>query len=310
MATSSKITPHLWFDKEALEAAQFYVSIFPNSRLGYVNTLHDTPSGDSEVVSFELVGQAFNAISAGPLFKPNPSISFTIGCASVDEVNALWEQLADGGEALMPLDAYPFNERYGWIRDRYGVSWQIALSGEAPVGAPTLTPSLLFVGENCGRAEDAIHFYTSVFRDSSVGATLRYGSGQTPDHEGLIMYADFVIERQRFIIGESSFKHDFAFNEAISFMVSCDTQEEIDYYWERLSALPDAEQCGWLKDKYGLSWQIVPTAMNEMMRSGSPEQIARVTEMFLPMKKLDLAAIQRAYTGSENRSMITAGHLG
>lgn len=310
MATSSKITPHLWFDTEALEAAQFYVSIFPNSRLGYVNTLHDTPSGDSEVVSFELVGQAFNAISAGPLFKPNPSISFTIGCASVDEVNALWEQLADGGEALMPLDAYPFNERYGWIRDRYGVSWQIALSGEAPVGAPTLTPSLLFVGENCGRAEDAIHFYTSVFRDSSVGATLRYGSDQTPDHEGLIMYADFVIERQRFIIGESSFKHDFAFNEAISFMVSCDTQEEIDYYWERLSALPDAEQCGWLKDKYGLSWQIVPTAMNEMMRSGSPEQIARVTEMFLPMKKLDLAAIQRAYTGSENRSMITAGHLG
>ncbi|GIK72515.1 MAG: VOC family protein [Chloroflexota bacterium] len=308
MATSSKIIPHLWFDKEALEAAQFYVSIFPNSRLGYENTLHDTPSGDTAIVAFELVGQAFSAISAGPLFKPNPSISFTIGCASADEVNALWEQLADGGKALMPLDAYPFSERYGWIQDRYGVSWQIAVSGEASVGAPTLTPSLLFVGENCGRAEEAIHFYTSVFRDSSVGAVLRYGSDQTPGHEGLIMYADFLLERQRFIIGESSFEHDFAFNEAISFMVNCDTQEEIDYYWERLSAVPEAEQCGWLKDKYGLSWQIVPTAMGEMMRSGSPEQIARITQAFLPMKKLDLATLQSVYAGSDRQVTIPAGH--
>jgi len=162
-------------------------------------------------------------------------------------------------------------------------------------GAPTITPSLLFVGQNCGSAADAIQFYTSVFHNSAVGEIHRYGPEQAPGHEGLVMYADFVIEHQRFTIGESSFEHAFAFNEAISFMVNCDTQAEIDYYWERLSAAPEAEQCGWLKDRYGLSWQIVPTAMNEMLRHGSPEQVARITQTFLPMKKLDLDALHRAF---------------
>jgi predicted 3-demethylubiquinone-9 3-methyltransferase (glyoxalase superfamily) len=151
-----KIVPHLWFDKEAREAAEFYSSVFPDSKVKSVTTLHDTPSGDADVVSFELSGQPFMAISAGPLFK---------------------------------------------------------------------------------------------------------------------------------------------FNESISFMVYCDTQEEIDYYWEKLSAVPEAEQCGWLKDKYGLSWQIVPRRMDELLESGTPEQVARVTQAFLPMKKLDIAALERAFAG-------------
>src|SRR5262249_31468829 len=154
--TMKRITPHLWFDKEAKEAAEFYGSVFPNSRITNVTTIRDTPSGDCDVVSFELSGQPFMAISAGPLFK---------------------------------------------------------------------------------------------------------------------------------------------FNESISFLVYCDTQEEIDYYWKRLSAVPAAEQCGWLKDKYGLSWQIVPTALDNMMRDGSNEQVARVTQAFLKMKKFDLAELQRAYEG-------------
>jgi predicted 3-demethylubiquinone-9 3-methyltransferase (glyoxalase superfamily) len=151
-----KITPHLWFDKEAIEAADFYVSLFPNSKVTNVTALHDTPSGDVNVVSFELSGQPFMAISAGPLFKFNPSVSF---------------------------------------------------------------------------------------------------------------------------------------------IVNCDTQEEIDYYWGKLSAVPEAEQCGWLKDKYGVSWQIVPTEMNEMMKNGSREQIDRVTQAFLPMKKFDIAKLKEAYEG-------------
>ena len=97
---------------------------------------------------------------------------------------------------------------------------------------------------------------------------------------------------------DSAYEHNFAFNEAISFLVSCDTQAEIDRYWKALSAVPEAEQCGWLKDKYGLSWQIVPTLMNEMMSKGSGEQIARVTEAFLKMKKFDIESLKRAYEGS------------
>ena len=151
-----RITPHLWFDKEAKEAAEFYCSVFPNSRITTITTLHDTPSGDCDVVAFELSGQPFMAISAGPLFK---------------------------------------------------------------------------------------------------------------------------------------------FNESISFMVPCETQAEIDQYWQKLSAVPESEQCGWLKDRYGLSWQIVPSALNDMLQTSTPEQLARVTQAFLKMKKFNLAELQRAYEG-------------
>lgn len=149
-----KIVPHLWYDKEAKEAAEFYCSIFPASKITNITTLHNTPSGDCDIVSFELSGEPFMAISAGPLFK---------------------------------------------------------------------------------------------------------------------------------------------FNESISFIVYCDTQEQIDYYWNKLSAFPEAEQCGWLKDKYGLSWQITPADMDEMMCRGSKEQIARVTQAFLQMKKFDIAELRKAY---------------
>src|SRR5438270_8668748 len=120
-----RITPHLWFDQEAKEAAGFYASLFPSSKITHVTTLHNTPSGDCDVVSFELAGQPFMAISAGPLFKFNPSVSFHIKCGTAQEVDALWERLSPGGKVLMPLDKYPFSERYGWLEDRYGLSCQV-----------------------------------------------------------------------------------------------------------------------------------------------------------------------------------------
>jgi predicted 3-demethylubiquinone-9 3-methyltransferase (glyoxalase superfamily) len=295
MATLKKLTPHLWFDKEAKEAAHFYTSVFPDSKITNVMTLRDTPSGDCDVVSFEIAGQSFMAISAGPLFKFNPSVSFFINLDKKGDVDAMWEKLSDGGQALMPLDSYPFSERYGWIQDKFGVSWQLILPGPEGDWRPRVVPSLMFVGKNCGKTEEAINFYTSIFKDSKVGQMIRYGPNQAPDKEGTIMFADFTLEDQWFAAMDSAHEHNFAFNEAISFIVNCDTQEEIDYYWKQLSAVPEAEQCGWLKDKYGLSWQISPTVMEEMMRNGTPEQIARVTQAFLKMKKFDIAELQRAY---------------
>ncbi len=158
MATiTNKIVPHLWFDTQAKEAAEFYTSLFPDSRITNASVIRDTPSGDCDIVSFELFGQRFMAISAGPLFT---------------------------------------------------------------------------------------------------------------------------------------------FNEAISFLVECDTQEEIDRYWDALSADPDAEQCGWLKDRFGLSWQIVPADMDAMLREGTVEQQARATQAMLQMKKIDLKALQDAHAGA------------
>jgi predicted 3-demethylubiquinone-9 3-methyltransferase (glyoxalase superfamily) len=297
-AAMQKITPHLWFDTEAVEAADYYSSALPDSKVTNVTTIHDTPSGDTDIVSFELMGQSFMAISAGPLFKFTPAVSFLISCTTKEEVDTLWARLSKGGSVLMPLDSYPFSQRYGWTEDRYGLSWQIMLVGEEQ-GGQRITPTLMFVGRVCGKAEEATNLYTSVFPNSKVGPILRYGKDEEPDEEGQIKYASFLLDGQEFAAMDSARGHDFDFNEAISFLVSCETQEEIDHYWDRLSAVPEAEQCGWLKDRYGVSWQVVPSAMDEMLRTGTKEQIARVTEAFLKMKKFDLAELRRAYEGSE-----------
>ncbi len=157
-----------------------------------------------------------------------------------------------------------------------------------------ITPFLLFVGTVAGKTEEAIHFYASVFKNAKIGDIMRYGEGEKPDKEGTIKYATFTLEGQEFGAMDSAHEHTFHFNEAISFMVYCTTQEEIDYYWEKLSAVPEAEQCGWLKDKYGLSWQIVPTVMDAMMADKDKKKLARVTEAFLKMKKFDLATLEKA----------------
>jgi predicted 3-demethylubiquinone-9 3-methyltransferase (glyoxalase superfamily) len=295
-----QITPHLWFDTEAVEAAEFYSSTFPDSRVTNVTTIYDTPSGDTDIVSFELMGQPFMAISAGPLFKFTPAVSFLISCTTKEQVDTLWARLSAGGSVLMPLDSYPFSERYGWTADRYGLSWQLMLAGEEQ-GGQRITPTLMFVGEVCGKAEEAIKFYTSVFPNSKLGPILRYGKDEQPDREGTIKHASFLLEGQEYAAMDSARGHDFGFNEAISFLVGCETQEEIDRYWDSLSAVPEAEQCGWLKDRYGLSWQVVPSAMDEMLRTGTKEQVARVTEAFLKMKKFDLAELRRAYGGADAR---------
>ena len=296
-----KITPHLWFDKEAKEAAEFYTTLFPDSKITNVTTLHNTPSGDTHIVSFELSGQPFMAISAGPLFQFNPSVSFIVNFDpsrdkdARNNIDSLWEGLSEGGQILMPLDKYPFSERFGWLQDKYGLSWQLILSNPEGEERPFLVPALMFVGDVVGRAEEAINFYLSVFKNSKMGEIIRFGAGQEPEKEGTVMFADFMIENEWFAATDSAREHNFSFNEAISFIVNCEDQEEIDYYWEKLSAVPEAEQCGWLKDKYGVSWQIVPKEMDELMANGTREQIDRVTQVFLPMKKLIIADLKKAY---------------
>ena len=292
----NQITPHLWFDTQAVEAAEFYCDTFPGSRVTTVTTLSDTPSGDVDTVAFELFGQPFLAISAGPLFRFNPSVSFSVACETADEVDRYWARLSQGGEALMELGSYPFSDRYGWTTDRYGLSWQVSLAPDGDIDQ-RITPTLLFVGDVCGKAQEAIRFYTSVFPDSNVDMIVPYGDDDGPDTEGTVMYASFQLAGQQFAAMDSALEHDFTFNEAISLLVTCEDQAELDRYSDALSAVPEAEQCGWLKDRYGLSWQISPAALDQMMAEGSEEQIARVTQAFLTMERFDLAALHRAYEG-------------
>lgn len=290
-----KIIPHLWFDKEAKEATAFYTTLFQNSKVTNITTLSDTPSGDSDVVSFELAGQRFMAISAGPYFKLNPSISLFVVFENEVDIEKVWNALVEGGTVLMAFESYPWAYKYGWLQDKYGLSWQLSWSEHHDL-QQKITPMLMFTGAVAGKTKEAIDFYTGIFPNSNVEMVVPYEK-EDGEKEGFIKHSRFTLEGQNFMAMDSSLEHKFGFNEAVSFVVMCDTQGEIDFYWDALSAVPESEQCGWLKDKFGVSWQIVPRAMNKMMESGDTEQIARVTQAFLKMKKFDIEELQKAYEG-------------
>ncbi|MCE9644077.1 VOC family protein [Candidatus Parcubacteria bacterium] len=293
--STQKITPHLWFDKEAKEATAFYATLFPDSKVNSVNTITGTPSGDCDIVSFTLAGEDFMAISAGPYFKLNPSISLFVVFDNEADIKATWDKLIEGGKALMAYDTYPWAKKYGWLQDKYGLTWQLSWSENHQL-SQKITPLLMFTKEFAGKAEQAIKTYTELFPDSKIEMSVPYAAGEG-DKEGYIKHARFTLCGQGFMAMDSSGPHEFVFNEAFSLIVHCDTQEEIDRYWVALSAVPESEQCGWLKDKFGVSWQIVPTVMNEMLASGDTEKVKRVTEAFLKMKKFDIAELERAAKG-------------
>jgi len=242
------------------------------------------------VVTFESAGQKFMLLNGGPHFKLNPSISFFVVFEAIEEVDKTWEKLLNGGSVLMPLDKYEWSEKYGWVQDKFGVNWQLSAGKLEDVGQK-FTPSLLFTNAMAGKAEQAVQFYTSVFANSSVRGILKY-TADDQDIEGNVKHAQFSLGNQVFMAMDSSWPHEFSFNEAISLVVECETQQEIDYYWGKLSAVPEAEQCGWLKDQFGVSWQIVPVILGELMSDLSRSE--RVINAFMQMKKFDIEKLKNA----------------
>ncbi len=273
------IHPCIWFDGNAKQAATAYCSIFTNSTITI-----DTPM----VVNFNLCGNKFMGLNGGPMFKVNPSISFFVKCESIEQANTVWDKLIEGGKALMPIDKYPWSERYGWVQDRFGVSWQVMVHYQE--GTPqSITPSMLFTNAQLGRAEEAITFYSSVFKNSLAGRMERYPP-EDKAHAGMLMYSEFSLGACDFIAMDGPGGHDYVFNEAISLVVDCDTQEEIDYFWDKLTEGGSESMCGWLKDKFGVSWQIVPSVLGKLM--SDPSRSQRVMQAFLKMKKFIIADLE------------------
>ncbi|QGY42247.1 VOC family protein [Maribellus comscasis] len=277
----NQIYPCLWFDGKAKKAAEFYCTVFKKT---------DITSESPLVVTFESSGQKFMCLNGGPQFTINPSISFYVVCETEEEVDSAWNKLLDGGMVLMELDKYDWSEKYGWLQDKFGINWQLALGKMEEVGQK-ITPTLMFTKEQAGNAEKAIEHYTSIFDHSSVDGILRY-SKEDPDTEGTIKHAQFKLGNNVFMVMDSSLSHNFSFNEAVSLVIECDTQEQIDYYWDKLSAVPEAEQCGWLKDQFGISWQIIPSILEKLM--SDPARSERVLQAFLKMKKFDIEALENA----------------
>jgi predicted 3-demethylubiquinone-9 3-methyltransferase (glyoxalase superfamily) len=289
---TNKIVPHLWFDKEAIEAVNFYVSIFPGSEITGKTVISGTPGGDVDIVTFDLSGNSFMAINAGPMFKINPSISFYVYCGSELEVGRLYNELSNGGMVMMPLDKYPWSGKYAWVQDKYGLTWQLDIDDIN--SQQKILPSLLFANEKFDKVREAIGFYTSLFPCSKIIMEAPYDkSANLP--EGTLLFAQYKLGGYLLNTMSSTLSHDFDFNEAVSLMVYCETQDEIDYYWSMLSDEGEEQQCGWVKDKFGVSWQVVPTEMDKMMLTADKVQLARVTEAMLKMIKLDISGLQKAY---------------
>ena len=278
---TNQIHPCLWFDGKAREAAELYCSVIKNSKI-------TTDTG--LVVIFNLNGKKIMGLNGGPIYKINPSISLFISCETLDETNEIWNKLiADGGKALMPIDKYPWSERYGWLQDKYGMTWQITVAVNDEKGLK-ITPSMLFTGKVFGKAEEAVKFYSSVFDNSSTDVMLHYPEGDA--NAGKVMFSEFKIDNYPVIAMDGPGEHDYTFNEGVSFVVSCETQDEIDLYWNKLTEGGQESMCGWLKDKFGVSWQIVPSMIGELM--ADQEKGKRVMQEVLKMKKLDIETLLKA----------------
>ncbi len=275
----NQLYPCLWFDGKAKEAAAYYASVFENSKVISENPI---------VVMFELDRILFMGLNGGPQFKINPSISFFVYCESVEEVDKKWKLLSEGGGVMMALDKYSWNDKYGWCHDKYGVNWQLMLHDSV---GQKIVPSFMFTQQQSGKAEEAINFYISLFKNSEVQLISRYGKGEG-DVEGHINHARFTLNGQEFVAMESSGPHAFTFNEGVSIVVPCDNQEEIDFYWSKLSEGGKESQCGWLKDKFGVSWQIVPAMLGKLM--GDPGKAKRVMEVIMKSVKFNIAELENA----------------
>ena len=278
------ITPAIWCDGTADEAAQFYADVFRDTSIA--------EQAPGIVTTVSIHGFRLSLINGGNQYAPNPSISCILNFdpllfggeeqarAYLDE---LYERLSTGG-VLMELGEYPFSPRYAWVRDRFGMTWQLMLTDPDGDPRPFVIPSFMFGGTNHAHAEEATDAWIALFDNSRRGALYRYEEGGPLD-AGTVMFTDFTLRGTWMAATDSGTFHDFTFTPGVSMIVSCRNQEEIDRYWAGLSAVPEAEHCGWCVDRWGVSWQVVPHNIAELMAD------AATRDKILQMGKIDLAKL-------------------
>ena len=278
------ITPAIWCDGTADEAAQFYTDVFRDTSIA------EQAPGLAATVSIH--GFKLSLINGGNQYAPNPSISCILNFdpllfggeeqarAYLDE---LYKRLSTGG-VLMELGEYPFSPRYAWVRDRFGMTWQLMLTDPDGDPRPFVIPSFMFGGTNHAHAEEATDAWIALFDNARRGALYRYEEGGPLD-AGTVMFTDFTLRGTWMAATDSGTFHDFTFTPGVSMIVSCRDQEEIDRYWAGLSAVPEAERCGWCVDRWGVSWQVVPHNIAELMAD------AATRDKILHMGKIDLTKL-------------------
>ena len=300
MSTTARITPNIWFQDNAREALEFYTAAFGDGSAILETTSYPETglpdfqrdrAGQLLAADFSLRGHRLTAINAGDEFAPTPAISFMLNfdplqysdaAAARADLDGLWQQLSVGGKIMMPVQEYEFSARYGWVEDRYGVSWQLILTDPEGEPRPFLIPALMFSGPQQNQAAAAVKYWTEVFPKSSIGAQFHYPETTGPATTDALMFSEFTLDDQWFVATDSAVEQDFTFTEGVSLLVACENQAEIDRYWEALSAVPEAEQCGWCKDQFGVSWQIVPKNITQLLQQpGAYENMLKMRKLVI-----------------------------
>jgi predicted 3-demethylubiquinone-9 3-methyltransferase (glyoxalase superfamily) len=297
---TQRIVPNIWCDGDAEEAGVFYASVFERASSRVVARYPQDGllefqrplAGQPLTVEVSIDGFRITLINAGPEFAPNPALSFLV---SVDPrrfgdadaarawINRTWTALGEDGLVVMDIGEYLFSGLYGWVEDRYGVSWQLKLMDRDAEPAPLITPMLVFGGPVRNRSEEAIALYGELLPPSGITRQVQYPVTEPPHVTEPIVYSEFLLAGQRFAAFDSPVDRDFTFTPGLSLQIDCDGQEEIDRIWAALSAAPAAEQCGWLVDRFGVSWQVVPADLGELM------QRPNAYEHLMGMKKIVIA---------------------
>jgi predicted 3-demethylubiquinone-9 3-methyltransferase (glyoxalase superfamily) len=277
-----QITPCLWFNGQAQEAATTYCAVFANTKITAQSPI---------VTAINVSGQSITLLDGGPEYKPNPSISLYYICETEAEFERIWNTLRKDGNELMPTGKFLDAEKFSWLTDKYGISWQLAVSNISDTGQK-ITPCFVFSGNQYGRADEAITHYTSIFTKSNVDGIIRYGKNELPDTEGKVKHAQLTVNGQKLKLMESKDKHGFQFTEGVSLTIHCESQQEVDYYWEKLTESGEESIGGWLKDKFGVSWQIIPTMLSKIM--SDPAKAGKAAKAFMSMRKLNIEQIVQA----------------
>ncbi|WP_317914818.1 VOC family protein [Carnobacterium maltaromaticum] len=285
----NKFAPCLWVDNQVEEMTELYTKVFENGKpLKTLYFLEDAHGkiGDILTQSVQLANQEFILLNGGPEFKATPSISYMITCTSETQLQVLWQELSEGGKLLMNLAIYPGVGQFGWLEDRFGISWQFSLDQSS--SSQKITPCFMFSGEQYGNASRAVAEWIEVFQSGEI---LEHYSNE----DLTTKLAKFTLHQQEFMAMDSAVDHDFTFSLANSFYVYCENQKEIDRLWTAITSKGTEMPCGWMGDRFGVAWQTVTRDMDTMLDRKNLTKALAVTQAVYGMMKIDSEELRRIY---------------
>ena len=285
----NKFAPCLWVDNQVEEMTELYTKVFENGKpLKTLYFLEDAHGkiGDILTQSVQLANQEFILLNGGPEFKATPSISYMVTCTSETQLQVLWQELSEGGKLLMNLAIYPGVGQFGWLEDRFGISWQFSLDQSS--SSQKITPCFMFSGEQYGNASRAVAEWIEVFQSGEI---LEHYSNE----DSTTKLAKFTLHQQEFMAMDSAVDHDFTFSLANSFYVYCENQKEIDRLWTAITSKGTEMPCGWMDDRFGVAWQTVTRDMDTMLDRKNLTKALAVTQAVYGMMKIDSEELRRIY---------------